>query len=77
MISRTCSESLEERPEVGSSKRKTSAGVIMSRPTLRRLRSPLERIFCSGRPAGLLRRSLRPSSMSLASTRREMSRRLR
>ena len=56
----TCSASLEERPLVGSSKRKMSALPIISRPMFRRLRSPPLRIFFVGLPTRLPRRSLKP-----------------
>ncbi|MEY5014166.1 MAG: hypothetical protein RIS92_524, partial [Verrucomicrobiota bacterium] len=70
MISRTCSESFEERPLVGSSKRRTSADEIMSSPILSRLRSPPESRFALALPTSEFLRSASPSSMSLLSMRR-------
>ena len=77
MISMMCSESFELRPLVGSSKRKMSAELTISRPIFSRLRSPPLRIFFSAEPTMEVRRSLRPSSASLLSMRRRRSRRPR
>ena len=72
-VSATCSESFEESPEIGSSKRNTSARLPRSMPRLSRLRSPPEMVFSPGDPTRRRAIDCRPSSASMLSTRRSCS----